>query len=281
MNSSTYLLNTAHSRCKPSSSMSSSTYSLQVFLPLSPLFSPTISTILQPDTQSSPLLGSTCLNHINLLRLTTSATLWTLKRCTRPHFTSYILQKRTTHLPHHHTLCSLQAMRVVRMGSLNLAHSSTSNPSSSCFVHTSCTKCRPNSSTRVHVLASHCVQSQPLSQRDPPPNISCSRNQHCVLTSPWCHYIFYEPTWDTLHTRLSCSQLLSYRYHMDAVQNPYSEVRTILIRPKLHDLCLTSIHSNTLCFHHFFPLSSTSPQTPAINPSILPSKRNHLHNAIP
>ena len=41
-----------------------------------------LSEFLDPplDTQSSPLLRSTCPNHLNLPRLTTSATLWTLKR---------------------------------------------------------------------------------------------------------------------------------------------------------------------------------------------------------
>ena len=46
-------LNTAHSGCKPSTSMSSFTHSLQVLLPLPLLFSPTTSTFLQANTQSS------------------------------------------------------------------------------------------------------------------------------------------------------------------------------------------------------------------------------------
>ena len=54
------------------------THSLQVFLPLPLFFSPTTSTFLQADTQSSPLLRSTCPNHLNLPPLTTSAMLWTV-----------------------------------------------------------------------------------------------------------------------------------------------------------------------------------------------------------
>ena len=73
-------LNTTHSGCKPSSSISSLTHSLQVFLPLPAHLTPATTTFLQADTQSSPLLRSTCPNHLNLPRLTTSATLWTLKR---------------------------------------------------------------------------------------------------------------------------------------------------------------------------------------------------------
>ena len=54
----------------------------QVFLPLPTQISPALSTFLQADTQSSPLLGSRCSNNLNLpcLGLTTTATLWTPKR---------------------------------------------------------------------------------------------------------------------------------------------------------------------------------------------------------
>ena len=106
-------LNTAHSGCKPSSSMSSFTHSLHVFLPLPLLFSPTTSTFLQADTQSSPLLRFTCPNHLNLPCLHTSATLLTPKR---QELTSLpILQRHTTHPPHHHTLCSLQVMQILSL----------------------------------------------------------------------------------------------------------------------------------------------------------------------
>ena len=64
-------LNTTHSECKPSSSISSSTHSLQVFLPLPTHLTPATTTFLQAGTQSSPLLRSTCPNHLNLPRLTT------------------------------------------------------------------------------------------------------------------------------------------------------------------------------------------------------------------
>ena len=85
-------LNTTHSGCKPSSSISSLTHSLQVFLPLPAHLTPATTTFLQADTQSSPLLRSTCPNHLNLPRLTTSATLWTLKRLYKIHTALSILQ---------------------------------------------------------------------------------------------------------------------------------------------------------------------------------------------
>ena len=72
-------LNTTHSKCKPSSSISSFTHSLQVFLPLPAHLTPATTTFLQANTQSSPFLYSTCPNHLNLPRLTTSATLSTPK----------------------------------------------------------------------------------------------------------------------------------------------------------------------------------------------------------
>ena len=57
--------------------MSSSTHFPQVFLPPPLHFTPATTTFLQADTQSSPLLRSTCPNHLNQPRLTTSATFWT------------------------------------------------------------------------------------------------------------------------------------------------------------------------------------------------------------
>ena len=84
-------LNTSHSGCKPSTSMSLSTHSFQVFLFLPLHLAPATSTFLQPDTQSSTLLRSTCPNHLNLPRLTTSATLSTPKRLYKStlHFLSF------------------------------------------------------------------------------------------------------------------------------------------------------------------------------------------------
>ena len=59
-------LNTTNSECKPSSSISSFTHSFQVILPLPAHFIPATTTFLQADTQLSPLLRSTCSNHLNL-----------------------------------------------------------------------------------------------------------------------------------------------------------------------------------------------------------------------
>ena len=58
-------LNTAHSGCKPSSSILSFTHSLRLPAPIHTSH-PATTTFLQADTQSSPLLRSTCLNHLNL-----------------------------------------------------------------------------------------------------------------------------------------------------------------------------------------------------------------------
>ena len=60
-------LNTTHSECKPSSSISSLTHSLKVFLPLPAHLTPATTTSLQADTQLSPLLSSTCPNHLTLI----------------------------------------------------------------------------------------------------------------------------------------------------------------------------------------------------------------------
>ena len=59
-------LNTTHAECKPSSSISSLTHSLQVFLSLLTHLTPATTTFQQADTQSSPLLRSTSPNHLNL-----------------------------------------------------------------------------------------------------------------------------------------------------------------------------------------------------------------------
>ena len=66
-------LNTAHPGYNPSNFMSSFTHSLQAFLPLPTHLTPATTTFLQADNQSSPLLYAP--NHLNLPRLTTSATL--------------------------------------------------------------------------------------------------------------------------------------------------------------------------------------------------------------
>ena len=56
------------------------TFSPKSSCPYPAHLTPATTTFLQADTQSSPLLRSTCPNHLNLPRLTTSATLWTLKK---------------------------------------------------------------------------------------------------------------------------------------------------------------------------------------------------------
>src|SRR5579863_9719242 len=56
-------------------SMSSLTHSIQVFLPLPLSLLPPTTNFLHFDTHSSALMRSTCPNHLNLPRLTRSATL--------------------------------------------------------------------------------------------------------------------------------------------------------------------------------------------------------------
>ena len=102
-------LNTTHSECKPSSSISSFTHSLQVFLLLPAHLTPATITFLQADTQSL-LLRSTCPNHLNLPCLTTSATLSATEDCTNHHCASYpSATPRTTispsSVPYSHFLC--------------------------------------------------------------------------------------------------------------------------------------------------------------------------------
>ena len=84
-------LNTTHLECRPSSSISSFTHSPQVFLPLPAHLTPVTTTFLQGDTQSSPVLRSTCPNHLNLPWLTTSAMLWTSET---PHIHLAIIRSR-------------------------------------------------------------------------------------------------------------------------------------------------------------------------------------------
>ena len=63
-------MNTAHSECKPSSTVSSFTHSLHVFLPLPTHLTPATTTFLQADTQSSPFLRSTCRSNKTLFIFT-------------------------------------------------------------------------------------------------------------------------------------------------------------------------------------------------------------------
>ena len=68
-------LKTTHLGRKPSTFISSSTHTFQVFLFLPLHLTPATSPFLQVDTQSSTLLRSRSPNQLNLSRLTTSAAL--------------------------------------------------------------------------------------------------------------------------------------------------------------------------------------------------------------
>ena len=110
-------LNTAHSGCKPSSSISSFTHCLQVFLPLPLLFFPTTSTFLQANTQSSPLLvpnaQTISLYHASPPQPRSEHP----KDCTRPHFTS--CPSETFHSPHIHLAIIRSALsRLCRFSSV-------------------------------------------------------------------------------------------------------------------------------------------------------------------
>ena len=102
-------LNTAHSGCKQAPPCHL-LHALFLSLPLPLLFSPTTSTFLQADTQSSPL--ST--HHLNLSCLTTSATFWTPKRLykTSLHFLSL---RDTPHI--HLTIIHCAPSRLSRFSS--------------------------------------------------------------------------------------------------------------------------------------------------------------------
>ena len=110
-------LNTAHSGCKPSSSMSS-----VIFYTFSPCLS-------APAYTSHP-----CHHHISTGRhpIISTHTFHMLKppKSTMPHHLSHavntqktvqdlsslpILQRHTTHPSHHHTLCSLQALQILSL----------------------------------------------------------------------------------------------------------------------------------------------------------------------
>ena len=238
-------LNTAHSGCKPSSSVSSFTHSLQVFLPLPTHFTPATTTFLQADTQSSPFLRSTCPipNHLNLPCLTTFAMLWKPKRLYK---TSLLfLSFRDT--PHIHLtiMCSaLQAMQILSLycpclnpicqhaldtGPENLPlhamwHTtgrqngrellelspSTSHPSSSCLIHTSsCTKCV----TQIAELGNTFQLQQPLSAKlterghSLPPRTSCNGSQHYSSTFLKCKMMTLISTMDQVSKLLTTEWL--------------------------------------------------------------------------
>ena len=105
-------LNTAHSGCKPSSSVSSFTHSMSS-CPCPHPSRPCHHHISKADTQSSSFLCSTCPNHLNLPRLTTFAT--NTQKTVQVLTLLPILQRHTTHPSHHHALWSLQAMQILSL----------------------------------------------------------------------------------------------------------------------------------------------------------------------
>ena len=133
--------------------------------------------------------------------------------------------------------------------------------------------CHPDSRTWVYIriVASRSINgfnfnlnlnlSAILSQQGPPSNLSCGGNQHCLLTSPWCHCIFYKPIWGTLHTRLSCS----------GESKP----------SKVHGLLLAARRPlNTLCWPAFAAAirsAATKQRRPALCAFVVFLMRIHLH----
>ena len=73
---------------------------------------PSTTNPLQADTQSSTLLRSRCPNHLNLPRLTTSATQLIPRRL---HKSPSVLQGHPTHPSHHHTFCPFQTSQIISL----------------------------------------------------------------------------------------------------------------------------------------------------------------------
>src|SRR6267154_1654295 len=71
----------AYSFFRPALFMSVATHSIQVFLPLSFLVTPSTSKFLHLETQSAAVLRSTCPYHLSLPRLTTLSTLLISNPC--------------------------------------------------------------------------------------------------------------------------------------------------------------------------------------------------------
>ena len=69
---------------------------------------------LQADTQSSTLLRSRCPNHLNLPRLTTSATQLMPRRLHKSSL-RFLSSRTPTHPSHHHTLCPFQTSQVISL----------------------------------------------------------------------------------------------------------------------------------------------------------------------
>ena len=85
-------------------------YTFSPSLPASTHLTPATTTFLQADTQSSPLLRSTCPNHLNLPRFTTSATLSAPKRLYKS--TLGFLPRHPAYPSHHHSFRPLQASQI-------------------------------------------------------------------------------------------------------------------------------------------------------------------------
>ena len=107
-------LNTAHSGCKPSSSISSFTHSLPVLLPLPAHLTPATTTFLQADTQCLyshvPHAQTTSIYHASPPQ-PRSEHIKTVQDIT----SLPILQGHTTHPSHHRTLCSPQALHILSL----------------------------------------------------------------------------------------------------------------------------------------------------------------------
>ena len=95
--------------------MSSLTHCSHVFLPLPRPLAPSTTNLLQADTQSSTLLRSRCPNHLNLPRLTTSATQLIPRRLLKSSLRFLSFQGHPTHPPHHHTLCPFQTFQIISL----------------------------------------------------------------------------------------------------------------------------------------------------------------------
>ena len=112
----------------------------------------------------------------------------------------------------------------------------------------------------------------------------CSGNQQYCITSPRCHYFFYEPTWDTLYKRLSCSQLLSYKHHMDAFLNPHSEPCSVLTQHSMTFVlpALTLRTFASIPLFHFLNFSINNSSVSAIknNIGIIPTQCSSVHRKL-
>ena len=105
----------AHLGCKPSSFMSFLTHCSHVFLLKPRPIVPSTTNLLQADTQSGTLLSSRCVNHLNLPRLTTSATQLIPRRMHKSSLTFSVFQGHPTHPSHHHTLCPFQTSQIISL----------------------------------------------------------------------------------------------------------------------------------------------------------------------